>query len=127
MTYTIVYNPGLDVLEVCIYGNAGIKESREIIQKGVELSKQHHCRRVLADVRKADLTFSILELFTIPQLAREARTAIGLSIYMYKQAIVADEYSPQLKFVENVMNNRGHVMKVFVGMNDALKWMRNSV
>lgn len=125
MTYTIVYNPGLDVLEVCITGNAGIKESREIIQKGVELSKQHHCRRVLADVRKADLTFSILELFTIPQLAREARTAIGLSIHLHKQAIVANEYNPSLKFVENAMNNRGHVMKVFVGMDDAMKWLQS--
>lgn len=124
MTHTVSYNLELSVIEVYVYGDFRFSEGREILQKTIDILKQSNCRHVVQDIRKANLKFSLVELFMVPKSIQDALTREGLSFQAHRWSVVANDYSSNLKFVENVVNNRGYTMKVFTDFDKALKWLQ---
>lgn len=124
MTHTVTFNSELSVVQICVSGDFCIDEGGEILQEALDLVKQYDCRLVLDDLREANLRFSITELFMLPKLIQEVSKEEGLPFQLYKRAVVAKIYSSNLKFAENVLNNRGHTMKVFTNLDEALKWLQ---
>ncbi|MFN8435543.1 MAG: hypothetical protein U0V18_16070 [Anaerolineales bacterium] len=60
----------------------------------------------------------------VPKSIQDALTKEGLSFQAHRWAVVANEHNSNLKFVENVVNNRGYTMKVFTELAEALKWLQ---
>lgn len=124
MTHTVTYNSELSVIEVYVYGDLRFSEGQEILRKTIEVLKQSNCRHVVQDICKANLKFSLIELFMVPKSIQDALTKEGLSFQAHRWAVVANEHNSNLKFVENVVNNRGYTMKVFTELAEALKWLQ---
>lgn len=121
MAHTVVFDAGLQIVEIKIIGVYRPTEGKEVLVKALEMVKAYDCPRTLADMREAQLKFSMQDLYQIPNLLREMTT--NLDLPAFRKALVVQEVTSEVRFFENVMLNRGQNVQIFLDIEDARTWL----
>lgn len=123
MPYNISYNSDLRILEVTIQGKYVLTEAKQLLIEAAKAVKEYNCFILLADVRNVELDLSVLELHGAPKLFSEAFSALDISAHRLKRAVVLSKETPDFKFLETVVDNRGQMMRLFSDIDEAKKWL----
>ena len=94
----------------------------DLIKQQVKLvvaaSKEHNCKRLLNDMRQAELGLSIVEIHEIPKFLENE--GVDRS---WKRAVVFSKDFRDYHFYENVAFNIGFTVKVFTDRQKSLDWL----
>ena len=119
MSYSLVHDKKRDVIRLTITGRFDATELRRIAPEVARLTHETGCRRILNDIRKADVRFSFMEVFHSPNMMDTA--GIGRET---RRALVVPRDFNEAGFLEDVTRNRGHRFRVFQTCGQALRWLQ---
>lgn len=115
----VTYNLEMNCIESVISGILDKHAALNSAEKVAKLSEQHNCRRCLTDIRNAELSLSVVDLYQLPpQLVK------GNLDQTWKRAILTNELIEEAFFYEDTATNQGLQVKVFVDQEAALKWLQ---
>ncbi len=125
MSYHTQYNLVDHLIEVQFHGHVTLAELQAASAEATRLSEEQRCFWLLGDLRAAThLALSLIAIYQLPHLIAKSAIAIGLQPARYKRAIV---YKPaqgsQAKFLETVMINRAHNVRIFQDVDEAKAWL----
>lgn len=118
MSYTVKYDENMDCILVTIQGNLDLKVLRSVASEVSLLMGENDCKPVLNDMRKATLSKGIMEVYRMPQVAKDQ----GIKP-ICKRAIVIPKDAPEFHFLETVFVNQGHIVKFFTDIDAAKEWL----
>jgi hypothetical protein len=118
MEFNVRYNVEND----CLIGSYTGRMDRDTVQPYAEeimsIASKHTCKLFMSDIRKAQIDFSIVDIYYLPGVL----DAAGLD-RSWRRAIVASKQVKELCFFETVAQNRGYSVKVFADLDEAMKWL----
>ncbi|MBL8103590.1 MAG: hypothetical protein JNM02_13735 [Anaerolineales bacterium] len=123
MSHTVVYNSKLHIVEAKLQGDMTLGEVEEIVTEIAKIAKEKDCRSIFIDFRKVSQKLSILEMYRLPDRAKNIFAAFSMNVLLYKRANVVAKDLDDYIFHENVMVNRGQNEKVFTDIDQAKEWL----
>jgi hypothetical protein len=84
----------------------------------MQISKEHHCNRLLFDHRETNVIARVMGSYDRPVKYQE----FGLD-HSARLAILLREASDDMKFYETVCNNRGWQAQLFTDYDAAIAWL----
>jgi hypothetical protein len=123
MSHTVIYNSELQIVESKLQGDMTVGEVEEIVAKIAKTAKEKDCRSIFTDFRKVSQKLSIVEIYKLPDRAKNIFAAFGMNILLYKRANVVAKDLDDYIFHENVMVNRGQNEKMFTDVDLAKEWL----
>ena len=118
MPYTIDYDSEKEYFKVKIEGNFGETEANDYAKEIFAITKKYQCKKLLNDIRNANLNFSTLAINNLPWVLRSA----GMDRLM-KRALVVPKNDEDSKFFEIVSLNRSQYVRIFEDPDEALDWL----
>jgi hypothetical protein len=89
----------------------------------VDLIKSKGFYRFVIDVREAEIEGGTLDAFQVGT----RRLADLSTVARTKTALLYAELTPEARFIENVMVNRGYQLRVFSDEKEAMAWLGKEV
>jgi hypothetical protein len=99
-------------------GELTLESIKEYVNDITKLANAHNCKRLINDLREANIKLSMADFFNAPRIASDKvfdRT--------WKRAIIVKKKTDKLSFFETTSLNQGFQVKVFLTIEDALKWL----
>jgi hypothetical protein len=122
MPYEITYDADNECVMSRMTGQLDEQTIRAFIAEMALFLNQHHCTRILNDLRAInDLssTLTTYKIYTMPQYISQAGYPPET-----KRAIVFNEVEDEnLAFFETVSRNQGQRVAVFTDFGEALEWL----
>ena len=122
MSLAVKYNAQKAFVESTLSGIVSPAElSQEMVQVAA-MSQEHACELFLSDFQDAEIGFSILDVFDLPDLQDEA----GLKKQTARIALLAPRSKPGAELArdyEIACMSRGWAVCVFVDRRKALEWL----
>jgi len=118
MAFHVAYDPQCDCLIGEFIGSIDHEKLEEYALEVAEAAKEHGCRRILNDLRKAEVRFSTTEIIEIPGFLET--TGIDRS---WKRAVVVSQSLEDYRFYETTALNRGYTVKIFTDLTEARDWL----
>ena len=123
MPHTVIYNSELHIVESKLKGDMTLGEVEEIVTKIAKIAKEKDCRLIFIDFRKVSQKLSILEIYRLPDRAKNIFAVFDMNVLLYKRANVVTKDLDDYIFHENVMVNRGQNEQVFTDIDQAKEWL----
>ncbi|MHC4728406.1 MAG: hypothetical protein ACYS17_14390 [Planctomycetota bacterium] len=114
MSFNVYYDSERDCVFVSIEGDFDIEQAKQLAQVAVKQINTHNCKRLINDLRRANLKFSTIEIYELPTYLLNA----GLD-QLCKRALIVSKDFDDFRFFENVSFNNGHLVKVFVDSDES--------
>lgn len=118
MKISVTYDEAHD----CLVGKyVGVLEPKNVKEYGDEilrLTRIHDCKRLLNDMREAEIKLSITDLYYA-----SAEAIMGEFNRNWKRAVVVKEKTEEMDFYEITATNKGLTIKVFDDYKEALAWL----
>ncbi len=118
MPYTVDYDEEAACIIVTVQGVFDLSLFRDMVRDVVTLAEETGCRHILNDLRAARPTEKLSEIHTMPEVAKQHGV-----IQRYKRALVIGDKTSNFGFLETVFANRGHLVKTFTDVDDAMEWL----
>jgi len=119
MPYEVTYNSERDCVMAQIDGELDISAAKEFLAEIVRVVSTNGCKRILEDMRGAELTLSIGGLYFAARLAREEGAPPGIR----NAIVVAEKDWSRYSFFEVAARNQGQIVKVFTDPDEAERWL----
>jgi hypothetical protein len=108
MSYNVYYDSEHDCIFASMEGEINIEQVKDFAQEIAKLTSEHNCRRLINDLRKANVKLSTMEIYELPTYLSNA----GLDPLCKRALIVSQDFDDYL-FFENVSRNQGHLVEAF--------------
>ena len=118
MPYKIVYEKEGDYISIRVEGGFGLSVLKQLSADVSKFIEKYGCNHILNDLRLAKLTSDTLDIYNMPQTASNS----GIE-NLCKRALVVSERSSDFHFLETVFLNRGHNVKMFTDIEEAMHWL----
>jgi hypothetical protein len=119
MNHEFRYDEVQDIIMGRVRGRLDAAVARNVATDLARLVGEHGCRRLLMDLRGAQVTSSTLEIYSIPRVVKEAGVSGGI-----KRALVVAEITQDFEFLETTLVNAGNLVKLFTDPEAALTWLK---
>lgn len=124
MPYSIQFDSQNAIIMGIFTGEVDGKLLKEYSIDAKKLCQDHNCHLIFTDYLDASFSFSIVDLYRLPQKHNELFTSIGLNIHSLKRASIFNkEFNEMAKFFEDVAVNRGQKFKAFTEKTKAIEWL----
>ncbi len=120
MNHEFRYDEAQDIIMGRLHGKLDAVVAKEVATDLARLVGEHGCRRLLMDLRGAQVTSSTLEIYTIPRVVKEAGVSGSI-----KRAVVVAEITQDFEFLETASVNMGSQVKLFTDPEAALAWLKD--
>ena len=100
-------------------GEFTLENVKKYVSEIVKVAKIHDCKRLMNDLREANINFSLADFFNAPRIISDK-----VFDRSWRRAIIVKEKTDKLSFFETTSLNQGFHVKVFLNPEDALKWLR---
>jgi hypothetical protein len=111
------YNKDDNIVILRVAGDMGIGELGQVALDTLEYAQQQDCFRVLGDMRRCNVTVSIIQLYQYRTNTKPDE------LQRLRRALVFSELTPEARFFEDVSVNRGQPVRVFTDMDAARAWL----
>ncbi len=118
MAYTVSYSDDDDYVSVVLADDVSRSEHERSTDEASAALVSRGCKRLLVDTRKSDHRMTVGEEFEFAR-ALSSRHPPGVRIAV----LILPEDALQLKFVENVAQNRGVDLWLFTEEDRAYEWL----
>lgn len=121
----VKYDSENGVVETFLSGVVSAAELNTETVKAAALAREHNCDLFLSDYSDAEMDFSIVDVFELPDLQR----GLGMSRENTRAAVVVPTTSSEIELArdyEIACMSRGWVAKVFKDRKIALAWLLDS-
>ncbi len=119
MNISVEHNASLNICCGHVTGTvSGRSDVRGMLDEILPVAAQHSCTRFLFDLREAKITAGTTEVFN----TGADLTALGFD-RSKKAAIVYSQDDSEHRFLETVATNRGHGLRIFKDVNQAISWL----
>jgi len=118
MSYSVVYREEEDLIEVSVVGELNMMLFKDLAREVGSLIKQHSCKRILNDMRKAFPAESAGDTYFMPKKALDLGVARNI-----RRALVVNGHFHGYKFMETVFINQGNIVKLFNSIEEARRWL----
>lgn len=122
MPYMIQHNEQEGIIVVTVRGDFDLPSAQAALKEVIATIVETQCFLMLSDLREANITISVLDIFTLPGMVEEISAKFGLNPRHVRRAIVTDQQM-RMKFYENVFLNRGYPAVLFDDMEKAKAWL----
>ena len=126
MSYSITYDPDLDIINLEFTKEISGRDLSEVTSKCISLQKQTRVLRFLVEINGWEVVASFVELYKLvyeqyvaEALHRLSRIAVVLPSTLSGQAAA--------NFYETVSQNAGWNAQVFASRQEAIDWLTNSL
>lgn len=124
MSYEMEYEPANDCISSRVHGKITAREALKIATEGIKYRKQYpECRRVIVDMRDADMKFTMSDIYYFPRGLMEMSGAERKLMQSFKNAFVVSEEKKIWDFMETFNINLGYSVKIFTDIDKARKWL----
>jgi CheY-like chemotaxis protein len=117
--YKVTYDPGRDRIEARIDGELDIPVAKGFLAEIVRVVSTSGCKRILEDMRGAELMLSITDLYFAARLAREEEAPPWIK----NAIVVAEKDWSRYSFFEMAAQHQGQIVKVFTDPDEARLWL----
>ena len=118
MNFEITYSEKYNCLMGKFTGELTLENIKEYVKEITNMVIKHDCKRLINDLREATIKLSIADFFNAPRIASDE-----IFDRSWKRAIIVKEKTDKLSFFETTSLNQGFHVKVFLNIEDALKWL----
>jgi hypothetical protein len=119
MPYSVKYHPKFDCVFAKIEGKIDIKIAQEFAKEAIKQTAEHNCRKLLNDLRKAQVKLSTFDIYHLPSSIEKA----GLD-HLCKRALLVSRDFDDYRFFENISRSHGHLVEIFTD-SDTFSLFRN--
>jgi hypothetical protein len=119
MPYEVTYDSERDCIVTRIDGRLDIPVAKEFLAELARVVSTSGCKRILDDLRGAELTLSMEALYFAPRLVPEA----GVPPASKSAIVVAEQDWSAYSFLETVARNLGQTVRVFTDPDEARRWL----
>ena len=122
MALTVKYNAQKGFVESTLSGIVSPAELNQETVQAAALSQEHACGLFLSDFQDAEIDFSILDVFDLPDL----QDGVGLKKQTARIALLAPRSKPGMELArdyELACMSNGWAVCVFVDRRKALEWL----
>lgn len=119
MSFSLRHDPAADCIILTVEGVVTLETIREIAPHVAALSEQTGCRNILNNMQSASIRMSFMDVFKSPNTMDES----GVS-RQTRRALVVPGHFTESQFLETVTQNRGHNLRVFYDVAEAMRWLR---
>lgn len=118
MPHRVTYDQQAGYILATAVGPFDVALAREILKDVVRLCKETGCKRILNDIREATFTMDLLDINSLPDLAREA----GIDPDSRRALLVSDHHR-DYEFFQNVSLLHRQKVRVFADLGEAQRWL----
>jgi len=118
MKYELSYDQERDLIIGRVEGNIDPAIVKAMASEFAELVSSSGCNKLLNDLRKAGITHSAIDIYSMPRIVDK----LGLPIACRRALLVSDA-SKDFQFLETVSLNVGHQVRIFKDPELAIKWL----
>ena len=118
MPYSVEYDKDADCILVSVEGELDFLLFGRMAEDVAQCIKDHHCERILNDLREVRLKESVADIYSMPQQALKSGVARAV-----KRALVVSGPLSEFRFLETVFVNRGNIVKLFHNIDEARHWL----
>lgn len=122
MPWAVKYNPKLQIVELTYTGRITERELHEATSTCIKLGKENGTFRFFVDASKLELSPSLIDFYSLPTKQYQEENVDPRS----RQAVIAptDPIAKEAAvFYETVCRNRGWMVRVFSGRQEAIDWL----
>lgn len=112
MAYQVTYNAEEDCVHASIEGHVDLAMAQRYAREIIKQLRDHHCLRVLNDMRKASMKLSTIDIYDLPAWIEERLEEAGVSRFCKRALLVSRDFNDYL-FFETVSRNHGQLLEVF--------------
>ena len=112
------YDKENECVLVSVKGEFDLPALKVLAPEVGKLLEENDCHCVLNDMRNASLLESITNTYFMPGIALTSGVHRGI-----KRALVVSDISQGFLFLETVFLNSGNIVKMFLDIDDAMKWL----
>lgn len=124
MPFTIHLDKETGIIRGTITGKINNLVLRQYALEMDKLISTENNKLILSDYRKAFFSFSVLELFHLPEKHKILVDSLGKNIHALKRALLIGKSDDDLaNFFEDVAVNRGQNVRVFTSEEEAIAWL----
>lgn len=116
--FNVEYNAEFECVIATFNGKFTKDTIIEYRQEIMRITNEYDCKKFINDIRKADIDYSIGEIYFTPRKMIEGDYGRD-----WKRAIVVNEINDKMRFFETTSSNQGLQLKLFDNYNDALSWL----
>jgi DNA-binding response OmpR family regulator len=117
--YKVAYDSRRDCIVGRINGELDIPVAKEFLAELARVISTSGCKRILDDMRRAELTLSLGDLYFVPRLASEA----GIPPTIKSAVLVAEKDWSRYSFFEMAAQIQGQIVKMFTVPGEARCWL----
>lgn len=122
----VEFDPRHEIVVCTLEGDVVAADADYSRGEVVRLLKTHQCSAVLVDIRDSNSTLSLMEVFRQADETSAAFASVDLKYQQVKRAIVANEPGGDASFYETVASNRGHNVRLFLDVDEAIAWLKGT-
>jgi hypothetical protein len=119
MPYEITYDAERDCIETRIDGKLDIPVAKEFLAELARVLSTSGCKRILVDLRGAELTLSMGDLYFAARLPSEA----GILEPARSVVLVPEKDWPRYRFLEKAARDRGQIVRMLIDPDEASRWL----
>jgi hypothetical protein len=118
MKHELEYLADKDIVLLKTSGSYKFEKEFETIKKALAKLTEHNCKRLLVDHRAANVNSGFINIYERPNVYDD----IGINKFI-SAACVYSELNSDLRFYEDVCQNRGWNVRVFDDYAAAIEWL----
>jgi len=118
MPYSVEYDEKTNCIYVSVDGELNLSLFDSMAAEVARCLSECGCRRILNDLRKARLTKSVADVYSMPERAMK----VGITRAV-KRALVISGAISKFHFLETVFINQGNIVRLFNSIEEARLWL----
>ena len=121
MKYELSYDLSRDLIKGRAEGEIEPSLVKTIASEQADIVKTSGYRKLLNDLRSAQITLSTFDIYNMPRIVDEQGVPLTC-----KRALLVSKASTDLDFLETVSVNVWQFVRIFSEMDEALEWLNES-
>lgn len=123
--YNISYSPFYQAVTIVYSGQLDFNSLVAGTQACVKAMSENSCSRLLIDAREGEFSLLHFEYMQLSKVFAEAVGIFGMVVEDTRRALVVDEISDLVSFVELVAKGRGQFFGSFNCLDRAVSWINS--
>ena len=127
MSYSVLFHADQKIIETRFGGNISLGELKHAFSEALLLAKEHDTILFLNNFLDATIALTVIDIFQLPEILSSIAASHGFVANSLKRAfVISPDLTRDSKFAEDVSFNRGHAVRSFLDIHEAMDWLSST-